>query len=134
MNHLDHVAFAVLDLDQSIDFYEKNFGFKLEYREKLESQGVELAFLALSNTKIELLAALDEESVLNKFLKKRGPGLHHVCYRVDNINYELSRLRHSGFKLIDTEPRPGAHNTLIAFIHPESTGGVLTELCEYQAI
>ncbi|MCB0318688.1 MAG: methylmalonyl-CoA epimerase [Bdellovibrionales bacterium] len=131
MKNLDHIAYAVHDLDKSIEFYKNHFGFEFESREKIESQGAEIVFLKLKNTKIELLAPLNEESKIHKFLKKNGPGIHHVCYKVDNIRKEMARLENEGLQLIDNEPRPGAHNTLICFFHPKSTEGVLTELCEY---
>lgn len=131
MNYpLHHIGIAVVDLEASIAAYEKNFGFKLDLRETLDSQQVELAFVKLENTMIELLMPISERSTLSKFLKNRGPGLHHICYQVDNIRSEIQRLTGLGFEFIDQSPRPGAHNSLIAFIHPKSTGGVLTELCE----
>ena len=132
MNNLDHVAYAVHNLDESIEFYKKHFGFEFDSRETVESQGTEVAFLKLENTKIELLAPANVESKVNKFLEKKGPGMHHVCYKVDDIRKEMARLESEGFQLLDKEPRPGAHNTLICFFHPKSTEGVLVELCEYQ--
>lgn len=129
---LDHIGIAVPNLDEAIAHYEKHFGFTLDLRETLPSQKVELAFLKLANTKIELLTPTDPSSTLQKFLTNKGPGLHHLCYEVKDIKAELKRLKDSGFTLIDESPRPGAHHTLIAFIHPKSVGGVLTELCQYQ--
>ena len=128
---LDHVGIAVTDLDASIAFYQRSFGFTVELRESVPSQNVEVAFLGLPGTKIELLAPLSESSSLTKFLKTRGPGLHHICYRVADIRKELARLKALGHVLIDESPRPGAHHSLIAFVHPKSCEGVLTELCEY---
>ena len=129
---LDHVGIAVENLDLAIADYLSKFGFKLELREKVASQKVELAFLKLDNTKIELLTPTSPESTLRKFLDTRGPGLHHICYEVDDIVAELKRFKDLGLKLIDETPRAGAHNTLIAFLHPKSTAGVLTELCQYK--
>ena len=129
---LDHVGIAVENLDLAIADYLSKFGFKLELREKVASQKVELAFLKLDNTKIELLTPTSPESTLRKFLDSRGPGLHHICYEVADIVAELKRLKDLGLKLIDETPRAGAHNTLIAFLHPKSTAGVLTELCQYK--
>ena len=128
---VDHVGFAVRDLNLSIDWYKSNFGLELSLREEIESQGVEVAFLKLPCTKIELLAPLSPASKLTAFLSKRGEGFHHICYRVENIVAELQRLESLGFQIIDKDPRPGAHGSLIAFIHPKSMGGVLTELCQY---
>lgn len=127
---LDHVGIAVLDLEESLQFYSKTFGFVLELRETIATQKVEIAFLKLENTLLELLAPTASDSTLAKFLATRGAGLHHICYRVPDIRAELSRLKSSGMRVIDEEPRPGAHNSLIAFLHPKGTEGVLTELCE----
>ena len=132
MYPLDHLGIAVTKLDAAISEYERNFGFKLHLRERIESQKVELCFLKLDNTLIELLTPTHPSSTLQKFMDKRGPGLHHICYRVTDINAELRRLSALGHDLIDKEPRPGADNTLIAFIHPKTLGGVLTELCQHQ--
>lgn len=127
---LDHVGHAVADLDEAIKFYQNIFGFTLDIREKLPAHGVEIAFLKLANTTIELLAPLGgDDSKLAKFLKRNGPGLHHVCYRVDDIRAELARLQGLGLELIDQAPRTGAHQTEIAFLQPRSTLGVLVELC-----
>ena len=131
---LDHVGIAVENLDLAISDYQSKFGFKLDLREKVPSQKVELAFLKLDNTKLELLMPTSPDSTLRKFLDSRGPGLHHICYEVGDIVAELARLKELGLKLIDQVPRPGAHNTLIAFLHPKSTGGVLTELCQYKPL
>jgi methylmalonyl-CoA/ethylmalonyl-CoA epimerase len=128
---LDHIGIAVQNLDESIEYYLKNFGLTLDIREKVPSQQVEVAFLKLANTKIELLAPLAETSTLAIFLAKRGPGMHHLCYETPDINAELARLRGLNFTLIDQTARQGAHNTLIAFVHPKSCQGVLTELCQY---
>ena len=131
MKILDHVGIAVEDLDAAIAFYKDCFGFSLESRETIEDQNVAAAFIKLDNTLIELLAALNQQSTLTKFLSRRGPGLHHLSYRVDDLSAELSRLESLGVQLIDKAPRPGANNTIIAFLHPRSTQGVLTELCQY---
>lgn len=128
---LDHLGIAVLNIDAALAEYQKNFGFVLDSREIISSQRVEVAFIRLPNTLIELLAPQDDSSPLAKFLAKRGPGLHHICYRVEDIRAELARLKGAGVQLIDEVPRPGAHHTEIAFLHPKSTGGVLTELCEH---
>lgn len=133
MNYeLDHIGIAVADLDAAISDYEKSFGLCVELREEVPSQGVKLAFLKMPHVQIELLAPTSDSSGLKKFLDSRGPGLHHICYRVTDIRQELAALEAKGLKLIDKTPRHGAKNTEIAFIHPKSCGGVLTELCEYR--
>jgi methylmalonyl-CoA epimerase len=128
---IDHIGIAVHNIEASIAFYSSMANTSVTLRERLEERGVELAFLNNGQTKIELLAPLNQESKIATFLKKRGPGIHHICYRVCSIKAELQRLSSAGYTLIDSEPRPGAHGTIIAFISPESCEGVLTELCEY---
>lgn len=128
---VDHIGIAVTDLSHAIALYATTAGATVTLRETLESQGVELAFLNTGGCKLELLAALRPDTVLGKFLSARGPGLHHVCYKVDDIEAELARLQAAGYELIDSIPRPGAGGTRIAFISPKSCLGVLTELCEY---
>ncbi len=130
---IDHVGIAVSDLDKAIVHYQQTTGANPVQRESLADQGVEIVFIELAGSKVELLAPLNDQSTLARFIQKRGSGLHHVCYRVENIHAELQRLRESGYQLIDDTPRPGAGNTLIAFIHPSSCHGVLTEICEYSA-
>ena len=132
MNKLDHVGIAVEDLDQAIELYTKTLGFELDSREVIESQAVEVAFVKLENTKLEFICPINDSSPLKRFLDKRGPGLHHLCYEVRNIRSEMAKLEKEGFQLIDKEPRPGAHGTEIAFVHPTKFLGVLTELCQYQ--
>ncbi len=133
MNYeLDHIGIAVTDLDAAIAQHQALYGFKLASRETLTSHGVEIAFLdlPLPNNKIELLANLPGSTTLTSFIEKRGPGLHHICYRVSDIKLELQRLSAAGCQLIDKQARRGAGGHLVAFVHPKSTGGVLTELCE----
>jgi methylmalonyl-CoA/ethylmalonyl-CoA epimerase len=131
---VDHIGIAVSDLTKAIDLYASTAGATVTLRETLESQGVELVFLNTSGCKVELLAALRPDTTLGKFLSTRGPGLHHVCYKVEDIEAELARLAANGYQLIDAVPRPGAGGTRIAFISPKSCLGVLTELCEYSGI
>ncbi|MEY4701534.1 MAG: methylmalonyl-CoA epimerase [Pseudomonadota bacterium] len=128
---VDHIGIAVSDLTKAIDLYATTAGATVTLRETLESQGVELAFLNTGGCKVELLAALRHDTALGKFLSTRGPGLHHICYKVDNIRAELERLAAHGYELIDSIPRAGAGGSQIAFISPKSCLGVLTELCEY---
>jgi len=127
---VDHIGIATRALEDDIKNYEQNFGCVLDLREEVPSQKVKLAFLKSDNTLIELLTPTDPSSALAKFLDTRGPGIHHICFRVPDIKAELARLKKLGHKLIDETPRPGAHGSLIAFIHPKSTGGALIELCQ----
>ena len=128
---VDHIGIAVPDIDAAIALYASTAGTSVTLREKLIDRGVELAFLNTGGTKLELLMPLNNDTPIARFLSKRGPGLHHVCYKVDNIRHEMERLVQQGAKLIDTTPRPGASGTIIAFLEPQSFSGVLTELCEY---
>jgi methylmalonyl-CoA epimerase len=127
---IDHVGLAVHDLDQAITFYLELGGSSVILREKVEAQGVELAFIDQGETTLELMSPLRMDSALGRFLDRRGPGLHHICYRVNDIVSELERLSKLGLRLIDQHPRPGAGASLIAFIHPSSCFGSLIELCE----
>lgn len=130
---VDHIGIAVTDMEAAIALYASTAGTAVTHRENLPDRGVELAFLNTGGTRLELLAPLKDDTPLARFLSKHGPGLHHVCYKVDNIRAEMSRLESMGAHLIDTTPRPGASGTIIAFIQPTSFSGVLTELCEYTA-
>jgi methylmalonyl-CoA/ethylmalonyl-CoA epimerase len=127
---LDHVGIAVQSLDDSLPVFESITGCKGYGRERVEQQGVEVIFLGTGDGRLELLAPTRDDSAVAKFLGKRGPGMHHLCYRVDDVQAELERYRAAGAKLIDETPRPGAAGHLVAFIHPKSTGGVLTELLQ----
>lgn len=131
---VDHIGIAVTDLEAAIAVYASTAGTTITLRERLPEQGVELAFLNTEGSKLELLAPLNATSTLAKFIAKRGPGLHHVCYRVPDIKAELARLAAAGLQLIDHTPRHGAGGTKIAFISPASFLGVLTELCEYPGV
>jgi methylmalonyl-CoA epimerase len=126
---IDHVGVAVEDLDAAIELYE-GFEMPLSHRETVESQGVEAALLDVGEGHIELLRPLAPETPVGKFLESRGPGLHHVAYAVPDIDETLERLRDSGIELIDAEARPGIRGTRVAFLHPRSTGRVLTEIVE----
>jgi methylmalonyl-CoA epimerase len=127
---LDHVGIAVHSLDESLPVFESITGCKGHGRERVEQQGVEVVFLGSGDGRLELLAPTRDDSAVAKFLAKRGPGMHHLCYRVANVAAELDRYRAAGAQLIDESPRPGAAGHLVAFIHPKSTGGVLTELLQ----
>ena len=127
---IDHVAIVVADLEATIDLYTKTLGFMQEYRETIADQGVEAVGIRTGDSIIELLRPLDESSPIATFRGDAATRLHHVAYRVADIRTELARLKSSGVRLIDETPRRGAHGNTIAFLHPKSTGGVLTELCE----
>ncbi|HEU0302538.1 MAG TPA: methylmalonyl-CoA epimerase [Longimicrobium sp.] len=127
---LDHVGIAVHSLDESLPLFESITGHKGHGRERVESQGVEVVFLGTGDGRLELLAPTRDDSAVAKYLARRGPGMHHLCYRVASVAAELERYRAEGRRLIDEAPRPGAAGHLVAFVHPKSTGGVLVELLE----
>ena len=127
---LHHVGIAVVDLEQSIDLYRTAFGAKLVHRATNERDGLEAAFLKVGETELELMAPLREDSPVGKFVAKRGPGVHHVAFGVANIESAIAEARAQGMELIDAEPRMGMHGSRIAFVHPRSVGGVLTEFVE----
>jgi len=122
-----HVGIAVDDLDAAVIVYEQLFGATFENRETLESQGVEAASLHVGSGRIELLRPLGPDTPVGRFIAKRGPGMHHVAFEVDDVAEELGRLRAEGARLIDERPRPGMFGLQVAFVHPEATGGVLAE-------
>lgn len=126
---VDHIGIAVRDLEASIELYRSIFQLTDIHREQVVDQGVDIASFALNGVRIELTAPLHAESPIAKFLEKRGEGIHHVAFRTDTIGEDLQRLAENNVRLINTEPQPGAHDMLIAFLHPSSTGGVLMELC-----
>ena len=125
---LDHVGIAVGDLTASLAFYRDVLGLVVEPAEEVASQRVRAHFIPVGESTLELLEATAEDSPIAKFVAKRGPGLHHVCLRVDDIIAALADLKARGVRLIDETPRPGAHQSLVAFLHPSSTHGVLVEL------
>ncbi len=127
---IDHVAIVVADLEATIAFYTKTLGFAQLYRETIVDQGVEAVGIQTGESVIELLRPLDEASPIAAFRGTAPTKMHHIAYRVADIKAELARLRADGVRLIDEKPRKGAHGNTIAFLHPKSTGGVLTELCE----
>jgi methylmalonyl-CoA epimerase len=130
LTRIHHVGIAVADLDESIERYRAALGAELVHRAVNEKEGLEAAFLRTGEGEVELMSATRPESPVGKFLAKRGPGLHHVAYGVNDIAAALADARAAGLELIDSEPRMGMHGTLIAFVHPKSMGGVLTELVE----
>jgi methylmalonyl-CoA/ethylmalonyl-CoA epimerase len=127
-NGIHHLGIAVEDLDAAIVTYQQLFGAHVEHRETLPDQGVEAASLKVGAGRIELLRALGPETPVGRFLASRGPGMHHVAFQVDDLTAELARLAGEGARLIDETPRRGLFGLQVAFVHPESTGGVLAEL------
>ncbi len=130
ISHIEHIGIAVNNLSEAISFYENIFGLKCYKIEEITEQKVRTAFFRLGQTKIELLEPTDPESPVGKFIEKRGEGVHHIAFAVDGISDSLRDLDSRGIRLIDPVPRKGAEDLNIAFIHPKSTFGVLTELCE----
>jgi methylmalonyl-CoA/ethylmalonyl-CoA epimerase len=127
---IDHVGVAVEEIDAALAYYTATLKLELVHRETVAEQGVEAALLDVGDGHIELVAPLGPETGVAKFLAKRGPGLHHVAYRVDDIETELAALAADGIRLIDASPRIGIRNSKVAFLHPASTGGVLTEIVQ----
>jgi len=127
---IDHIGVAVEDLDAAIALYEQSFEMKLVHREAVEEQGVEAVLLDVGEGHVELLRPLGPDTAVGKFLARKGKGLHHVAYAVDDIDATLEQLAAAGFELIDSKPRVGIRESRVAFVHPRSTGGVLTEIVE----
>ena len=127
---IDHVGVAVEDLDAALALYEGTFGMRIAHRETVNEQGVDAVLLDVGDTHVELLSPLGPDTPVGKFLERKGPGLHHVAYRVDDIEAALAKLRDGGIELIDTQPRTGIRNSRVAFLHPKATGSVLTEIVE----
>jgi methylmalonyl-CoA/ethylmalonyl-CoA epimerase len=127
---IDHVGLAVSDLERATGLYEETFGMPVAYRETVESQGVEAVLLDIGEGHVELLRPLGPETVVGRFIAKRGEGLHHIAYRVTDIVAALVTLKGAGVVLIDSEPRLGIRGSRVAFVHPKATGGALTELVE----
>ena len=127
---IDHVAIVVSDLEATIALYTQTLGFAVAYRETIADQGVEAVGLEAGNAIVELLRPLDPDSAIARFRGTAQTKLHHTAYRVQDLRSELRRLKDAGVRLIDEQPRRGAHGNTIAFIHPKSTAGVLIELCE----
>jgi methylmalonyl-CoA/ethylmalonyl-CoA epimerase len=127
---IDHVGVAVEDIDAALALYEQSFAMELAHRETVESQGVEAVLLDVGDGHVELLRPLGPETAVGKFLARKGPGLHHVAYAVEDIDAALAKLSAAGLELIDSEPRTGIRESRVAFLHPRSTGGVLTEIVE----
>ena len=131
ITHLDHVAIAVESLDEAIKRFVEDFGLQLEGTEDVISEQTATAFLPLPGTRIELVAPLEGAGPIAHALSKRGPGVHHLCFRTDDIESDMKRLTEKGYRFTSDKARDGAHGTRVAFIHPKSTGGVLIELAEH---
>jgi methylmalonyl-CoA/ethylmalonyl-CoA epimerase len=127
---IDHIGVAVEDIDAAIGLYRDSFEMELAHRETVESQGVEAVLLDVGEGHVELLAPLGPDTPVGKYMAKNGAGLHHVAYAVDNIDAALVSIAAAGIQLIDSEPRVGIRDSRVAFLHPRSTGGVLTEIVE----
>jgi methylmalonyl-CoA/ethylmalonyl-CoA epimerase len=127
---IDHIGVAVEDLDDAVALYSQRFAMPVQHRETVEEQGVEAVLLGVGENHVELLRPLGPQTAVGRFLDRNGPGLHHVAYGTDDIDSALDALREAGLRLIDERPRTGIRNSRVAFLHPKSTGGVLTELVE----
>jgi methylmalonyl-CoA/ethylmalonyl-CoA epimerase len=127
---IDHIGVAVEDLDGAVALYRDRLGMREEHRESVEEFGVDAVLLEIGDGHVELLSPLSAESAVGRFLERNGPGLHHVAYRTDDIESALESIRGAGMRLIDERPRAGIRGSRVAFVHPKSTGGVLTELVE----
>jgi methylmalonyl-CoA epimerase len=128
---IHHVGMAVGDLDEALDTYSRFFGAELEHRATVPEQGVEAAAVLVGSGRVELLRPLEDDSPVGRFLAKRGPGMHHVAFEVEDIHAALESLRHEGAELVDAEPREGLFGLEVAFVHPDSVHGVLAEVVSY---
>lgn len=127
---VDHIGIAVKDLDETLKFYEDVLGIKAQGNEVIEEQKVRVAFLPIGDTEIELLESTEENGPVSKFIEKKGEGIQHIAYKVDDIDKAVEEMKSKGIRMIDEKPRYGAGGAKIAFLHPKSTFGVLIELCE----
>jgi methylmalonyl-CoA/ethylmalonyl-CoA epimerase len=127
---IDHIGVAVEDIDAAIELYARDFDMREQHRETVEEQGVEAVLLEVGDGHVELIRPLSPDTGVGKFIAKNGPGLHHVAYATDDIDSTLGAIREAGLRLIDEEPRTGIRQSRVAFLHPRSTGGVLTEIVE----
>ena len=130
MDKIEHIGIAVKSLNDASALYERLLGYKSYKTEEVASENVITEFFKIGESKIELLEASSEESAINGFIQKRGEGIHHIAFAVDDILNEMARLKNEGFQLLSDEPRMGADNKLVCFVHPKSSHGVLIELCQ----
>jgi methylmalonyl-CoA/ethylmalonyl-CoA epimerase len=129
ITNLEHIGIAVRNLEDSINFYEKILGLKCYGIEEVKDQKVKTAFFKIGETKIELLETTEPDGQIGKFIEKKGEGIHHIAFAVDDVEQSIREAESKGIRLIDSKPRPGAENLEIAFLHPKSTGGILIEFC-----
>ena len=130
MDKIEHIGIAVKDLESANEVYTKLFGEPPYKNETVESEGVSTSFFKIGESKIELLEATNPESAIAKFIDKKGEGIHHIAFAVDDIRTEMKRMRNEGFIVLSDQPKKGADNKLVCFLHPKSTNGVLIELCQ----
>ena len=130
LNKIEHIGIAVKSIEKSLGYYENVLGLKCYAIEDVKDQKVKTAFLKIGETKLELLEATSNDSPIAKFIEKRGEGIHHIAFDTDDIKQSLNEIKTKGIRLIDETPRKGAEGLEIAFLHPKSTGGVLTEICK----
>jgi methylmalonyl-CoA/ethylmalonyl-CoA epimerase len=130
MKHIEHIGIAVTNLENSIPLFESLLNTDCYKKEMVDSENVTTAFFKTGETKIELLQDEAENGVINKFIKSKGEGIHHIAFEVENIKNEIKRLKAAGFTILNEEPKKGADNKMVCFLHPKSTNGVLIELCE----
>ena len=130
MNKIEHIGIAVKNIDESNDLFTNLFGKKHYKTEEVESEGVKTSFFNIGENKIELLEATNSDSPIAKFIEKKGEGIHHIAFDVDDIEAEIKRLKEEGFIVLNEVPKKGADNKLVAFLHPKATNGVLIELCQ----
>lgn len=130
LKKIDHLGIATTSLAEALPFWTGGLGLEHVHTEEVTEQKVRAAFLPLGEVNIELLEGTSPESPISKYVEKRGPGIHHICYEVEDIRSAIAHLKAEGFTLIDNEPKIGAHGKLVAFVHPKSTGGILMELSQ----
>jgi methylmalonyl-CoA/ethylmalonyl-CoA epimerase len=130
MLKIEHIGIAVKDMEISNKLFQSLLGVASYKEETVESENVKTSFFKLGESKIELLASSDKDGVIAKFIEKKGEGIHHIAYEVEDIRKEMARLKSEGFQLLSEEPKKGADNKLICFVHPKSTNGMLVELCQ----
>ncbi len=132
MKKVDHIGIAVKDLNTVLPYYTETLGLPLLKIEEVASQKVRVAFIDAGNVKLELLEPMDDQNAIYKFLEKKGEGIHHIAFGVENIEERMQELRDKGVQLLSDQPKPGAGGAMVAFMHPKSSNGVLYELCEKQ--
>ena len=130
MKRIEHIGIAVKDLDAANEIYKKVLGAEHYKTQTVESEGVSTSFFKVGESKIELLSATNPDSPISKFIEKRGEGIHHIAFYVDDIKAEIERLKKEGFRLLNDQPKTGADNKIVAFMHPKDANGVLVELCQ----